>query len=113
MSALEQFNFIQFKAVMNIADIDEPTYALILRAVFANLKIQYLIDVETLTSISDDMVYAIYRHSAFLFDIYKNNLDTIKSVSDTSGNRTSYQIDTPVAVISIYKMYAEIPPAYL
>ena len=112
-TVIEQFSFIQFKTVMNIADIDEPTYALILRAVFANLEVQHEIVVDDLLEITSDLVFAIYRHSKFLFDTYKNNIDTIKSTSDSSGNKTTFEAKTPKDVIATYKMYSPRLPAIL
>jgi len=113
MSALESFNFIQFKTVMGISDIDEPTYALILRAVFDNLETQHEIIIDDLTSITSDLVFSIYRHAKFIFDVHKNNLDTIKSTSDSSGNRTTFDAETPRDIAAVYKMYSPRPPAYL
>lgn len=112
-TVLESFNFVQFKTVMNIADIDEATYALILRGVFARLETQFEIVLDDLTEISADFVFAIYRHAKFIFDTYKNNLDTIKSTSDASGNRTTFDAKAPQDVISTYKMYSPVPPALL
>ena len=113
MTALESFNFIQFKAIMGISDIDEPTYALILRAVFDNLETEHEILVDDLESITSDLVFAVYRHAKFIFEVHKSNLDTIKSTSDSSGNRTTFEVKTPADVIATYKMYSARPPAYL
>lgn len=110
---MEAFNFIQFKTVMNISDIDEATYALILKAVFANLEVQHEIVLDDLTEITSDLVFAIYRHAKYTFDVYKNNIDTLKSTSDASGNKTQYAAEAPTEVLSTYKMYSPVLPAIL
>lgn len=110
---LEQFNFTQFKAVMNIADIDEQTYALILRAVFSNLELRHEIVFDDLTEVKSDLVFAIYRHAKFIFDTYKHNIDTIKNTSDSSGNKTTFNSEAPADVVSTYKMHSPRLTAYL
>lgn len=110
---LSQFNFIQFKLVMSVADIDETLYAFLLRNVFAMLNTQYSIDVDALTEIEDDLVFAIYRHVRFLYEVEKNNLDTIDKVSDPSGNKTTFKAMLPIEVRAAYKMYSTNLPAFL
>jgi len=113
MSNLEQFNYIQFKTVMNVSDVDEATYGLILRAIFANLEVQHTIIIDELQEVTSDFVYAVYRHAKFIFDTYKGNLDTIKSTSDSSGNRTTYEVKIPMDIRAVYKMHSPEPAAYL
>jgi len=113
MTNLELFNFIQFKTVMNISDVDEATYALILKAIFDDLEVQHSIIIDTLPSISSNLVFAIFRHAKFIFEVYKNNLDTIEGTSDSSGNKTTFKMDTPKDIVSTYRMYSPEPPAYL
>ena len=112
-TGLEHFSFSQFKAVMSVSDIDEPTYALILRAIFAQLQVQYEISIEASTSITSDMVFAIYRHAKFLFEVHNGNLDVLESVSDSSGNKTKYKVKVPIDIASTYKMYSPVAPALL
>jgi hypothetical protein len=113
MDNLEHFSFTQFKVVMAIADIDEATYALILRAIFDQLLIQYEIDLSKATSISFDLTFAIYKHAKHLFEVHKNNLSVLDSVADSAGNRTSYKISIPTEVMSTYKMYSPVPLAII
>lgn len=47
---MQQFSFTTFKQVMEISDIDEPTYGFILRSVFAYLKKIYSIDLNNTES---------------------------------------------------------------
>jgi len=112
-TALEQFSFAQFKAVMGVTEIDEPTYALILRAIFDNLLIQFDIDIDAATEITFDFTYAIYRHAKFIFEVQKQNLDVIEKTSDPSGNRTTFKVQIPIELIAVYKMYSPIEPALL
>lgn len=111
--ALSQFNFIQFKTVMNIADIDEPSYAIILKAVFDNLLTQYEIDIDTLEVLTYDLVFAIFRHAKFIFEVHHKNLDVIEKTSDASGNKTTFKITVPKEVMATYKMYSPVAPAIL
>ena len=113
MTALESFNFTQFKTVMGVSNIDEATYGLILRAIFARLKTVHSIDLNVVTDISEELVYAIYRHAKFIFEVHKGNLDVIKSTADSSGNRTKFDVETPSAVTGIYKMYSPDALAFL
>lgn len=114
-TALSQFSFVQFKAVMGIADIDEPTYSLILKSIFDILNTQYDIDINASTALTltHDMVYAIYRHAKFIFEMQSKNLDVVDTVADASGNRTSFKVKVPTDVLSTYKMYSPILPALL
>lgn len=41
---MQQFSFTTFKQVMEISDIEEPTYSFILRSIFSYLKKTYSID---------------------------------------------------------------------
>ena len=112
-TALAQFSLIQFKTVMKIADIDEATYSMILRAIFDNLNTQYDIDVDNLTEITFDFTLAVYRHAKFLFELLDKNLDVIDKTSDTSGNKTTFNAQPPKEVCSVYKMYSPVAPALL
>jgi len=112
-TALSQFNFIQFKTVMDIADIDEATYGIILRSIFGSLLKIHRIDVDILEEMTYDFIYAIYRHAKFIFDTQKNKLDTIKQMTDISGNKTTFEVETPLDIISVYKMYSPVAPAFL
>jgi len=112
-TALSQFSFVQFKTTMSVSDIDEPTFALILRSIFANLLVQYDIDIDTVTEMTYDFSFAIFRHAKFIFEVQKQNLDVIQKTSDASGNRTTFKVQTPKDVISVYKMYSPILPALL
>jgi len=112
-TALSQFNFTQFKAVMGVSDIDEPTYSLLLRSVFDHIKTVHDIDVDTVASLTYDLVFAIYRHTKFMFEVHNKNLDIIEKTSDTSGNKTEYKVETPKDIISTYRMYSPNAPASL
>jgi len=114
MSNTEQFSFSQFKIVMNIAEVDEPTYALLLRAVFKHTFKFYSIDLDDEDAeFPAELVFNIYRHAKYLFDTNKGNLDTVSSVSDSSGNRTSFKGSLPKEITMVYKAYSPEPPAYL
>jgi len=112
-TALSQFSFIQFKTTMGIADVDEPSYALILKSIFDTLLTQFSIDIDSVTEITYDFTFAIYRHAKFIHEVSKKNLDVINKVADSSGNRTEYKNVIPKEIISTYKMYSPIPPASL
>ncbi len=112
-TALSQFNFIQFKAVMDVADIDDTTYVVILRSIFAYLLKAHRIDIDNLDELTYDLIYAVYRHAKFIFETQKNKLDTISQMTDASGNKTTFEVETPSDVISVYKMYSAVPPAFL
>jgi len=112
-STLEQFSFTHFKQVMAVADIDEPTYALILRSVFAHLRTFHNLDIDTRTAIEFDLMYAIYRHAKYIFETYKNNTDIINSVNDPAGNKTTFNRKIPKEISGVYKAYSPEPPAYL
>ena len=112
-TALSQFSFTQFKTVMDIADIDEPTYALILRAIFDTIDTQHEIVIDDLGVITNDLIYAIYRHAKFVFEVQKNKLDIISKTADSSGNRTTFIVEVPTEVRSVYRMYSPSGPAFL
>ena len=112
-TALSQFSFTQFKTVMDVADIDEPTFALILRAIFDTLNTQHEIVIDELEEITNDLIYAIYKHAKFVFEVQKNKLDIISKTADASGNRTTFKVEIPTEVRSIYRMYSPSGPAFL
>jgi len=113
MTPLELFGFTQFKTVMNVSDIDEPTYALILKGIFAYLMMVHEIDVDNLTEITDDFIYAIYRHATYMHYIQATNAMNTQTASDASGNRVVFDVKPPKDIISVYKMYSPVPPALL
>lgn len=51
MTPTKMFNFSSFKSVMDISDIDEPTYGFILRSIFSTLKKTHGIDLEATTKV--------------------------------------------------------------
>jgi len=109
----DNFNFITFKEVTGISSIDEEAYSFILRAVFDNIKALYLIDIDKMISVPNDLSFAIYSHAKVLFESVKNNVSLVESLGDSSGNRTKFSPRLPKEIITVYRIYANTPPAFV
>ena len=107
------FDFTTFKTLSGITDAEEPKYALVMRAIFESLELQYDIDMDTLTYVPYILQNAIYEHASFLYKVETKGLNLISSITDTSGNKTSYNVTTPKEILAIYKMLSPTAPALL
>lgn len=107
------FDFTTFKTLSGITDAEEPKYALVLRSIFDLLKLQYEIDMDVLSYVPYVLQNAIYEHATFLYKVDSKGLNIISSITDTAGNKTSYDVTTPKEILAIYKMLSPTAPAFL
>jgi len=111
MAIYDKFNFILFKNAMQASDQAEATYSIILRAVFQELKTLYSIDIEEFAEIPDDLVYAIFRHTKYLYDIQENSVDVMGYISSSDSNRVNFSPEFPKEVLNTYRQYSQTAPA--
>jgi len=103
------FSFTQFKSVMNISDISEETYSMILKMVFQYVKTVHAIDIdeyETPDDIPIDLVYAMYSHAKFKYEQQTKSVPTIDSVKNPGGGSVTYSDKFPDIITSTYRMYS-------
>ena len=111
MAVYDNFNFIVFKEAMNVSDQAEATYSIILRSVFQELKNTYSVDIDSMAEVPADLVYAIFRHVKYLYDVQEHSADVMGYSASSDSNKATYKPEFPKEIINTYRQYSTIPPA--
>lgn len=59
-----------------------------------------------LTVVPFDLQYAIYQHAKFLFEAQKKNTSIVSAITDSAGNKVTYNTKPPGLITSTYLEYS-------
>jgi len=109
------FSYTNFKAVMDISDIAESTYAFVMRTVFQYVLKVHVIDIDNIDpeDITEDLQYAMYLHAKYIYETQVRNTPVVESSKDSGGNTVKYNTKMPSIITSTYRMYSPSEPVLI